>query len=118
MSDNLTQEEIRILKYIDKNVYTDRAEAFRLFSSTSDYSIDQLLKLEYLRAIPPKDPVQLTWFSLTSKGQAIVDEYNIAEYEKEQELQTLRKEATFSKKIAILSLTVSVVSVIVQIITG
>lgn len=118
MSDNLTQEEISILKYIDKNVYTDRAEAFRLFSSTSDYSIDELLKLEYLRAIPPNDDKQLTWFSLTSKGQSFIYDYNIAEYEKEQELQVLRKEAIFSKKIAILSLAVSVASVIVQIIIG
>lgn len=118
MSDNLTHEEISILRFIDKNVYTDRAEAFRLFSTTSDYSIDQLLKLEYLRTIPPKDSDQLTWFSLTPKGQAFIHECNIAEYEKEKEIQNLRKEATFSKKIAIISLAVSVVSVIVEIIIG
>ena len=118
MIDNLTEEEISILKYIDKNVYTDRSEAFQLFSTTSDYSINHLLKMEYLRAVHPKDSEQLIWFSLTFKGQAFIDEYNIAERKKEQELQTLRKEAMFSKKIAILSLTVSVASVIVQIIIG
>lgn len=118
MVDNLTQEEINILKFADKKVYIDRAEAFRLFSITSDYSIDQLLEAGFLQSIPPKNPNELTWFSLTPKGQSFIDNYKLIEKKNEDELRALQKESIFSRKIAILSLIVSIVSVIAQILIG
>lgn len=115
MIDNLTSEEINILKFINKNVYTDRAEAFRIFSLTSDYSLNHLLELDLLREIPSKNSDDLPWFAFTPKGQAFINNYEIIENQKEIEFQRLQKESLFSRKIAILSLVVSIISVITQI---
>lgn len=112
MTDTLSQEEISILKYVDYNVYISRAKAFQLFSTTSDYSIDQLLKCDFLQPIPNES----SCFSLTPAGQSFINNYKILEKKHEEEMQTLRKESRFSKRISILSLFVSILSVIVQII--
>ena len=77
MTDMLSKEEIDILKYVDYNVYIDRAKAFRLFSTTSDYSINQLLKRELLKSIPPTVPNELIWFSLTPAGQSFINNYKL-----------------------------------------
>lgn len=47
--DQLSSTQIEIMDYIEKNTYTDRATAFQLFSTTSDYSIGQLLVDGYLK---------------------------------------------------------------------
>ena len=116
MTDMLSKEEIDILKYVDYNVYIDRAKAFRLFSTTTDYSINHLLKRGLLKSIPPTVPNELIWFSLTPAGQSFINNYKLIEKEKEDEIQALHEESIFSKRIAILSLSVSIISVIVQII--
>lgn len=116
MTDVLSQEEINILKYVDYNVYISRAKAFQLFSTTSDYSIDQLLKRGFLKSIPSTVPNESSWFSLTPAGQSFINNYKVIEKKNEEEMQALRKESIFSKRIAILSLFVSIASVIAQII--
>lgn len=112
MTDTLSQEEISILKYVDSNVYISRAKAFQLFSTTSDYSIDQLLKCDFLQSIPNES----SYFSLTPAGQSFINNCKIIEKKNEEEMKTLRKESRFSKRFSILSLSVSIISVIVQII--
>lgn len=116
MTDVLSQEEINILKYVDYNVYISRAKAFQLFSTTSDYSIDQLLKRGFLKSIPSTVPNESSWFSLTPAGQSFINNYKVIEKKNKEEMQALRKESRFSKRIAILSLFVSIASVIAQII--
>ena len=90
MTDTLSQEEISILKYVDYNVYISRAKAFQLFSTTSDYSIDQLLKCDFLQPIPNES----SCFSLTPAGQSFINNYKILEKKNEEEMQ---------KKVAALS---------------
>lgn len=74
--DQLSSTQNKILDYIEKNTYTDRATAFRLFSVTSDYSIDQLLIAGYLKEIPPCTPDELNWYTLSDKGHAYLEEFN------------------------------------------
>ena len=116
MDDKLSREEINILMYIDKNVYLDRSESFRLFSSTSDYSIDQLLNHGYIRLIPPKSSDELDLFLLTPKGKTYISEYASKSLEKEIEIKRIRNDTFFSKTISVLALIISIVAVIVQII--
>lgn len=71
----LTHEQINILKYIEKNIYIDKVIAFRLFSPTSDYSINELLKEKYIYAIPPSTDNDLIWFALTSKGRSFLSDH-------------------------------------------
>ena len=87
MQTNLTHMEIAILKYLNNNFYISYAEAFRLFSPASDYSINHLLELEYLRLLPSNSPDEPDWFILTSKGKAFVEEHLICDSIREQELQ-------------------------------
>lgn len=68
-------EQIDILKYLDKNIYIDRATAFKTFSVSSDYSIDSLLqnglicKIESV-AQNTNSNTQLDTYLLSAKGIA------------------------------------------------
>lgn len=72
---HLDSEQIDILKYLDKNVYIDRAIAFKTFSLSSDYSIDSLLQNGFIHKLEPinqnidSNPA-LDMFLLSGKGIA------------------------------------------------
>lgn len=74
----LTHEQISILEYIEKNSYIDKAIAFRLFSPTSDYSIDELLNEKYIYAIDPPTIQEFIWYVLTPKGRSFLSDYHQA----------------------------------------
>lgn len=71
----LDSEQINILKYLDKNIYIDRAIAFQNFSISADYSINTLLQEGYI-SMPKNDSqtlepfAQLDIYVLTGKGYA------------------------------------------------
>lgn len=115
MQNNLTHMEIAILKYLNNNIYISYAEAFRLFSPASDYSINHLLELEYLRLLPSNSPDEPDWFILTSKGKAFVEEHLICDSIREQELQRLKKKADSAKHHAIFADILAVLALIVAI---
>ena len=87
--DQLTSLQNKILNYIERNTYIDRASAFRLFSTSSDYSIDQLLENEYIQKLHSDNPDELDWFVLSAKGHAYLNELNL---NTEAERKNKRKE--------------------------
>ncbi len=87
--EQITSKQNEILSYIEKNTYINRATAFRLFSTTSDYSIDQLLENGYVKKLRSDNPDELDWFVLSDKGHAYLDELNL---NTETERKNKRKE--------------------------
>lgn len=71
----LTREHINILECIEKNIYIDKATAFRLLSPFSDSYIDELLDENYISAVDPPTDQELVWYVLSPKGLAFLSDY-------------------------------------------
>ena len=112
--DNLSREQIAILNYLVENSCVTSAEAFHIFSETSDYSLKQLMQYGYICSAP-LSPDSPDWFFLTPKGRSFINDHDFFLKEKENELRQLRNDALFSKVLSVLALVVSIVSVIIQI---
>lgn len=113
MNNTLSHIEIDILKYLDANVDITRSEAFQLFLA-SDYSLNNLLENGYIHLLSaPKGSTE--HFTLTSKGISYINDYKIFMSEQTKELQRIKKDALFSKIVAILALLISIVSIFTQV---
>ena len=115
---NLIHEEIIILKYLDQNVYVSRPEAFRLFSITSDFLIDHLLELGYIKILKAPSSNEFDWFLLTPKGQAYINEYKYNQQKEDAEISRICHDARFSKITAIIAIIISIFAVIVPVLFG
>lgn len=114
---HLDSEQIDILKYLDKNVYIDRAIAFKTFSLSSDYSIDSLLQNGFIRKLEPvnqnidSSPV-LDMFLLSGKGIAYLR--TLEEITEEQKRNKLIEAVKYWTPIFI-STILSVIAIIISL---
>lgn len=111
-------EEIIIMQYLDQNVYISRPEAFRLFSVTSDFLIDHLLELGYIKILKAPSSNEFDWFLLTPKGQAYINEFKYNQQIADAEISRIRHDARFSKVTAIIAIIISIFAVTVPVLFG
>lgn len=113
----LTSEQIEILKYLDKNVYIDRCSAFKNFSAHSDYLIDKLLKNGFIKIVNESTTssasTSLDLYVLSGKGHSVLHE---VKYKVEREKKLIQKDTfRFWVPIVINSL-LSIIAIIISII--